>query len=61
MSKKGLRIRFAFISGLLLIALGLVSSLGIRPVQALVPMVAVVGGLAALSAMSSGSGPRAFM
>ncbi|HDR00032.1 MAG TPA: hypothetical protein ENN51_07110 [candidate division WOR-3 bacterium] len=61
MSKKTLRVRFAFIGGLFVILLGLASSFGLRPAQALAPMIAVVGGLAALSVMSSGGGPRAFM
>jgi len=60
-NKKTLRFRFVFVGGLLLISLGFASSVGMRPVQALVPLLAVAGSLAVLSMMSAGNGPRAFM
>ncbi len=57
-----LRFWHVLIGGLLLISLGFASSVGLKlgPIEVLVPLVVVVGGLTALTAMS-GSGPRAFM
>lgn len=58
--KKSLLFRYVFMGGLLLITLGLASSVGLRPAQALTPLIVVVGGLVALTTVV-GSGPRAFM
>jgi len=46
--------------GLLVISFGLAASSGLRPVEALIPLGAVVFTLGALTAVA-GSGPRAFM
>gem|GEM_PF-1843751 len=55
-----LRLWNVFLGGILLISLGFASSVGLRPIEVLIPVAAVVGGLTVLTAMS-GSGPRAFM
>ncbi len=60
MKQSPLRFWNVFLGGLVLITLGFASSLGSGQVQALTPLVAVVGGLVALTVMA-GSGPRAFM
>ena len=60
MDKHPLRFRYVFFGGLVLISLGFASSVGLRPVEILAPMVAVVGGLAVLTTMV-GTGPRAFL
>lgn len=49
-----------FLGGLLLISFGFASSLGMRPVEALIPLAAVVGGLTLLTTFA-GDGPRAFL
>jgi hypothetical protein len=49
-----------FLGGLFLISLGFASSVGLKPVEALAPLAAVVGGLVVLTSFA-GSGPRAFM
>ena len=49
-----------FVAGLAGISLGLASSVGLNPVEALLPLIAVVAGLTMLTAMA-GSGPRAFL
>ena len=60
MKQNPLRFRHIFLGGLALISLGFASSVGLGSVEVLVPLIAVVGGLAALTSMA-GSGPRAFM
>ena len=59
-NKKPLLFRYVFFGGLMLISLGLASSVGLQPAQALTPLMVVVGGLVALTTVV-GSGPRAFM
>ncbi|MEO0079300.1 MAG: hypothetical protein ABIK44_01305 [candidate division WOR-3 bacterium] len=54
------RLSQLFVAGLAVISLGFASSVGLRPVEALLPLVAVIAGLTVLTAMAS-SGPRAFM
>jgi hypothetical protein len=57
-----LRWSAVFVGGLTIISVGFASSVGLRPADALLPVLSVVGGLVALTAMmTSGSGPRGLL
>ena len=60
MKQSPLRFWNLLLGGLVLISLGFAFSSGLNAVQALAPMIGVVGGLTVLSSMAAG-GPRAFM
>jgi hypothetical protein len=60
MKQPTLRFSTVFLGGLVLISLGFASSLGLQPTEAIVPLFAVVGGLAAIAA-ASGGGPRSLL
>jgi hypothetical protein len=56
-----LRTSAVFVGGLVLISLGFASTVGLKPTELLLPLVSVVGGLAALTTMASDNGPRGLL
>ena len=59
MKQPPLRFWNVFLGGLILISLGFASSVGLKPVEAIIPLFAVVGGLAVLAV--AGSGPKTLL
>ena len=57
-----LRWSAVLVGGLTIISVAFASSIGLRPIEALVPVLSVVGVLVALTAMmTSGGGPRGLL
>jgi hypothetical protein len=50
-----------FLGGMLLISMGFASSFGLRPTEAIVPLIAVVGALAVITMAATSKGPTSLL
>jgi hypothetical protein len=50
-----------FLGGMLFISMGFASSFGLRPTEAIVPLIAVVGALAVITMAATSSGPTSLL
>jgi hypothetical protein len=50
-----------FLGGMLLISMGFASSFGLRPTEAIVPLIAVVGALAVIVMAATSKGPTSLL
>jgi hypothetical protein len=58
MRRPHVRLSYVLLGGLAVISFGFASSVGLRPTGAFLSLFSVIGGLAVMTLLASGSGPR---